>query len=840
MTNGWVDMKNTDMMLIMGGNPAENHPCGFKWAIEAKRTRSAKMISVDPRFTRTSSVADLFCQIRAGTDIAFLGGVINYAIENNRIAKDYIINYTNAAFVVDGDFKLPADADGVFSGFDAEKHIYNRASWNYSGGKPALAARPPAGQPAAPPALPPLPEKVEYDLTLQNPLCVFQLLKKHYSRYTPEMVERITGIPRDQFIKAADLYTSIRKDGDMKKAGTIIYAVGWTQHSFGTQIIRTAAMLQLLLGNVGRAGGGVNALRGHSNIQGATDMAGLYDTIPGYLKVPTPADTSYDAWMKRITPTSSKPAPWDSWNYYGNTSKFAVSFLKTMYGDAATKRNGWAFDYLPKVDRDYSWVNLWNNMYNGLVKGMFAFGMNGVAIGPDSKKNIDALKKAEFLVVGEIYPDETSEFWKSPGISEDEMKQIKTTVYRLPCAGFAEKDGSFTNSARWLLWKNAAVPPPGDCRLDQAIVAQIFLKIRDLYKKDGGKFPDPILKLSWGYTDPRSPALSEVLKELNGKALADLEDPVTKVQIKTGQQLPGFAWLKDDGTTACGNWIYSGSFTEAGNQTARRDPSDPSNMGVHPGWGWSWPANRRVLYNRASCDVDGKPWDVTRRQVWWSDSAQKWVGNDVPDFKADSNPKDHMGPFIMNPEGVGRIFAPLAAFADGPFPEYYEPFESPIQNPFHPERTHNPVVVGLKGPEDKYGTAKDFDVVCTTFRLTEHYHYWTKNNPMNVQLVPEPFVEMGEELAAKVGVRGGERVKVSSARGEYIAKAMVTKRIKTMMIDGKKVDQIGIPFHWGYRGIAEDENKTARMVVNALTSTITDPNAHTPEFKGFLVKVEKA
>jgi formate dehydrogenase major subunit len=839
MTNGWVDIKNTDMMLVMGGNPAENHPCGFKWAIEAKRTRNAKLISVDPRFTRTSSVADLFCQIRAGSDIAFLGGVINYAIENNRIAKEYLINYTNAAFVIEGDFKLPADTDGVFSGFNAEKHSYNRASWNYSGGK---AASPAAGPNGAPAPLPPLPEKVDYDLTLQNPNCVFQLLKKHYSRYTPEMVERITGIPKDQFLKAADLYTSIRKDGDMKKAGTIIYAVGWTQHSFGTQIIRTAAILQLLLGNVGRAGGGVNALRGHSNIQGATDMAGLFDSLPGYLKVPTPADTSFDAWMKRITPTASKPAPWDSFNYYSNTSKFTVSLMKSFYGDAATKQNQWAFDYLPKVDRDYSWTNLWNNMYNGQIRGMFAFGMNGVAIGPDSNKNIDALKKAEWLVVGEIYPDETSEFWRSPRVIEQgDMKQIQTTVYRLPCAGFAEKDGSFTNSARWLIWKNAAVPTPGDCRLDQAIVAQIFVRVRELYRKEAGKFPDPILHVTWAYTDPMNPPLFEVLKELNGKALGDLEDPATKTQIKRGQQLPGFAWLKDDGSTACGNWIYSGAYTEAGNQTARRDPSDPSNMGVHPGWAWSWPANRRVLYNRASCDVNGKPWDSSRRQVWWNEDQQKWVGNDVPDFKADSKPADHMGPFIMNPEGVARIFAPLAAFADGPFPEHYEPVESPILNPLHPEQTHNPVLTRFKTPDDKFGSVKDgFNVVCTTFRLTEHYHYWTKNNPMNVQLVPEPFVEIGAEMANEMGIRGGERVKVSSARGEYIAKAMVTKRIKPMVIDGKKTYQIGIPFHWGYRGIAEDEGKTKRMVVNALTMTVTDPNAHTPEFKGFLVKVEKA
>src|SRR5258707_6536057 len=774
MTNGWVDMKNTDMMLIMGGNPAENHPCGFKWPIEAKRTRNAKMISVDPRFTRTSAVADLFCQIRAGTDISFLGGVIRYAIENNRIAKDYLVNFTNAAFIIKSDFKLPGDTDGVFSGFDAGTQTYDKSTWNYAGaGAGSEASHPAAG--SAPPT-PKLPERVEYDLTLQNPNCVFQLLKKHYSRYTPEMVERITGIPKEQFLKAADLYTSIRKDGDMKKVGTIIYAVGWTQHTFGTQIIRTAAMLQLLLGNVGRAGGGVNALRGHSNIQGATDMAGVFDTLPGYLKVPNPADGSFDGWMKRITPKPSKPGNWDSFNYYGNTPKFAVSMQKAFYGDAATEQNGWAYDYLPKVDRNYSWVQMWENMLNGVVKGIFAFGMNGVAIGPDTKKNIDALKKADFLVVGEIYPDETSEFWMSPGITADEQKTIQTTVYRLPCAGFAEKDGTFTNSARWLQWKNAALPVPGTCMLDQDVVARIFLKVRDLYKKDGGKFPDPIMKLTWGYTNPQSPSLAEVLKEINGKTAVDVEDPATKAQLKAGNQLPGFAWLKDDGTTSCGNWIYCGSFTEAGNLTARRDPSDPSGMGVHQNWAWSWPANRRVLYNRASCDLDGKPWDASRRQVWWSEPAQKWVGNDVPDFKADSKPADHMGPFIMNAEGVGRLFAPLAAFADGPFPTFYEPVESPVDNLIHPKQTHNPVAKIFKSPDDKYGSPKDgYNIVCTTYRLTEHYHYWTKNNPMNVQLVPEPFVEIPEEMAQERGILGGDRVKVESARGAYIAKAIATK-----------------------------------------------------------------
>jgi formate dehydrogenase major subunit len=852
MTNGWIDIKNTDMMLIEGGNPAENHPCGFKWAIEAKRNRNAKMIVVDPRFTRTAAVADLHLQIRTGTDIAFLGGLIHYAIQNNRIAKDYLVNFTNAAFIIKDGFKLPED--GLYSGFDAATQSYDKSTWNYAEGGDMSGKSAAAGGAGVSPvanhgqdgratmALPPaLPENVAYDLTLQHPRCVFQLLSQQYSRYTPDVVEKITGIPQDQFLKAADLFTSIRKDGDMKKVATIIYAVGWTQHTSGTQTIRTAAILQLLLGNIGRAGGGVNALRGHSNIQGATDMAGVFDLLPGYLKVPNPADANLGAYLKRITPKPSKPGPWQSMNYWSNTPKFAVSFLKAMYGAVARKENDWAFDYLPKVDRNYSWTEIWDNMYRGTVKGLLAFGMNGVMIGPDSKKNIDALKKANWLVVGEIYPDETSEFWKSPGTTPEEMKGIQTTVYRLPCAGFAEKDGSFTNSARWLQWKNAALPPPGDCRLDQAIVAQIFLKVRELYQKEGGKFADPILNLTWAYTDPENPSLAEVAKEINGKALAEVTDPTTKQTIKAGQQLPSFAWLKDDGTTACGNWIYSGSWTEAGPQLARRGTEDPSGLGIYPNWAWSWPVNRRVLYNRASCNLEGKPWDPDRRQIWWNEPAQKWVGNDVPDFKPDSNPKDHLGPFIMNPEGVGRIFVPIGAVTDGPFPEFYEPIESPTENLLHPNQSNNPVVKRFKTPLDKLGTvAEGFNIVCTTYRLTEHYHYWTKNNPANVELVPEPFVEVPAELADEMGIKGGERVKVTSARSEYIAKAMVTRRIKAMMINGKKTYQIGIPIHWGYRGIAEDEGRTAKTPANLLTPTVTDPDAYTPEFKGFLVKLERA
>ena len=856
MTNGWIDIKNTDMMLIMGGNPAENHPCGFKWAMEAKRNRNAKLISVDPRFTRTSATADLFLQIRAGTDIAFLGGLIRYAIENNRIAKEYLVNYTNAAFIVKEGFKLPED--GLYSGFDPATHSYDKSTWNYEqggdmsgkataagpagahataahGGPPAHAAT--TAAPAPPPMLPP---NTAYDLTLQHPHCVFQLLKQQYSRYTPETVERITGIPKDQYLKAADMFTSVRKDGDMKKVATIIYAVGWTQHTFGTQIIRTAAMIQLLLGNVGRAGGGVNALRGHSNIQGATDMAGLYDSLPGYLKMPVPADADLAAYLKRVTPTPSKPTPWNSMNYWSNTPKFFVSLMKAFYGDAATKENGFAFDYLPKVDRDYSWTHIWDDMYNGKVKGMFAFGMNGVMIGPDTNKNINALKRADWLVVGEIYPDETSEFWRAPGITADEQRNIKTTVYRLPCAGFAEKDGSMTNSARWVTWKYAAVPPPGDARLDQDIVAQIFLRVRDLYKKDGGKFPDAILNLNWAYADAAHPPLAQAAMELNGKALADIKDATGQVAVKAGQQLPGFALLQDDGTTMCGNWIYSGMWTEAGPQIQRRGTEDPSDMGIYPNWSWSWPANRRVLYNRASCNVDGKPWDPERKQIWWNEAAGKWAGNDVPDFKPDSHPKDHLGPFIMNPEGVGRLFAPIGVLVDGPFPEHYEPIESPSANLLHPQQSNNPLVTKFKTPYDKFGTPEEYSIVCTTYRLTEQYHYWTKNNPVNVQLIPEPFIEIPVELADEKGIRGTDTIKVISARGTYIAKAFVTRRLKPMMIDGKKVYQIGLPIHQGFRGITEDEGRDARTPANLLTPSVSDPNAHTPESKGFLVKVEKA
>ncbi len=889
MTNGWIDIRNTDMMLIMGGNPAENHPCGFKWAIEAKRQRNATMIVVDPRFTRTAATADLFLQIRAGSDTAFLGGLINYALENGRFNKEYLVHFTNAAFVVREDFKLPDD--GLFSGYDPSTRTYDKTSWNYEAGGEVSgsgSAQSAAGG-AAPAGHAPNTEATQAPGKNPNPRAGAGHAIGNRRRGSGLPGLRSSGSQSDgsrrpgidaaerrlRFIAPASalrvstseetilpLYAGRggthhrHSEGGLSQSrGPVhvhsqrwgheesrnrIYAVGWTQHSSGTQTIRAAAMLQLVLGNVGRAGGGVNALRGHSNIQGATDMGGIYDIFPGYLKMPNPADADLATYLKRTTPASSKPSVWESYNYWSNTPKFAVSFLKAMYGDAATKENDWGFAFLPKIDRGYSWSEIWDDMYAGHVKGLFAFGMNGVAIGPNSQKNIEALKKADWLVVCEIYPDETSEFWRSPGITPEAMKSINTEVFRLPGAGFAEKDGTFVNSARWLQWKNVAVPPPGDCKLDQEILARIFLKVRELYQKEGGKYPDGLLNLAWNYSDPLNPSLAEVAKEINGRAVADVTDPVQNQTIKAGQQLPGFAWLRDDGTTSSGNWLYCGSWTEAGALTQRRGTEDPSGLGVYPNWAWSWPMNRRVMYNRAACDLAGKPWDADRSQIWWSESQKKWVGHDVPDFKVDSPPKDHMGPFIMNAEGVGRIFGPLAAFADGPFPEFYEPTESPTDNLLHPNQPHNPVARRMKSDMDKFGSPdQGYNIVCTTYRLTEHYHYWTKNNPMNVQLVPEPFVEIPAELANEMGLRGGEKVKVSSARSFYIAKAMVTRRIKPMLINGKKTYQIGIPIHWGYRGIAEDEGRTARTLANRLSPAVIDPNAYTPEFKGFLVKLEK-
>jgi formate dehydrogenase major subunit len=817
MTNGWVDIKNADVILCMGGNPAENHPCGFKWAIEAKKARNAKIVAVDPRFTRTAAVADLYSPIRAGTDIAYLNGIIRYAIEKDRYHADYVKLHTNAPYVVGERFGFN---EGLFTGWDAEKGSYDKTAWAYEGD--------------------PKTKSYVVDETLQHPRCVFQLLKKHVDRYTPEMVERICGVPKETFLKVAEVVTST---GNAQKAGTIMYALGWTQHSTGVQIIRTAAMLQLLLGNIGRPGGGLNALRGHSNIQGATDMGGNTEILPGYLRTPVATQTNLKEYLETNTPATLNKIAWASMNYWQNYPKFMVSLLKAVWGANATKENDFGYAWLPKLDGPATWAHLFDDMYRGSSKraggtepgpeGLISFGMNPVGTGPNTPKMIAALSKLKWLVMVENVENETAQFWMAPKeYGGAEASKIQTEVYQLPAALFAEKDGSFTNSARWAQWKWKALDPPGKAKPDPEILARIVLAVRDLYKKEGGVFPDPVLNLSWAYSNPVNPDQTEVLKEISGKALADIPDPKDKAKVlKTaGQQLDGFAQLQDDGSTMCGNWIYGGCFTEAGNLTQRRNNADPSGLGMFHQWAFSWPANRRVMYNRASSDKEGNPWDASRSGIRWT--GEKWVG-DVPDIKPDSKPGE-FGAFIMNAEGVGRLFAP--ALNDGPFPEHYEAIEAPVANPLHPKQSTNPASMKMSSDKDLYATADKFPVVCTTYRLTEHFHYWTQHNPRLNALVPDFFFEIPEEYAKELGIANTGKITVSNPRGSITAMAMVTKRLKPMKVDGKNVWQIGMPIHWGYAG---NPGHTGPLA-NFLTPSAFDPNTFTPEFKAFLVKVEKA
>jgi formate dehydrogenase-N alpha subunit len=802
----------------MGGNPAENHPVGFKWFMEARRGRNAKLVVVDPRFTRTAAVADLYAPIRAGSDIAFLLGLVRHAIEKKRYHEDYVKLHTNASYLVGDGF---AFSDGLFAGFDPATSEYDKKAWGYQA----------AAQGGA----------YKVDPTLQDPRCVFQLMKAHVDRYTPEMVERICGTPRDKFLAVADIVTST---GTAERVGTITYALGWTQHSTGVQMIRAAAMLQLLLGNVGRPGGGVNAFRGHSNIQGATDTAGTFEILPGYLKTPTGERATLKEYYEDAVPTTLNKQAWASMNYWINYPKFMVSLLKAQYGDAATKDNEFGYAWLPKVDGNYSWMYIFDDMYRGAStrvggaepgpEALITFGMNPVSLGPNSKKMVAALSKQKWMVVVENVETETAIFWKAPKELEGPPPaQIPTEVFLLPAAGFAEKDGTFTNSARWLQWKWKALDPPGQARSDQEILSRIFLAVRDLYRKEGGALPEQVLNVSWPYANPTEPDLGEVLKEMSGTALAEVRDPGDKTRVlKAGQQLDGFGQLMDDGTTLCGNWLHSGVYTEKGNLAQRRDTADPTGLGMYHEWAFSWPANRRVMYNRASADADGRPWDATRSGIRWN--GHKWVG-DVPDMKPEAAPGT-FGAFIMLPEGVGRLFAP--GLNDGPFPEHYEAIEAPIANPLHPGVTSNPAFKRFTSDKDVYGDKDEFPIVCTTYRLTEHFHYWTKHQAQGLlnELQPGFFIEVPEGLAREKGIENGSQVRVVSKRGQIQGTAMVTKRLIPLKVDGKEVWQIGFPIHWGYAADPDHQGPLA----NLLTPSAMDPNTWTPEYKAFLVRLEKA
>lgn len=803
MTNSWTDIKNTDLVIVMGGNAAEAHPCGFKWVTEAKAHRGAKLIVVDPRFTRTAAVSDYYAPIRPGSDIVFLMGLIRWMIENDKVQWDYVKNYTNAALIVKDQFGW---SDGLFTGYDEEKRDYDKSSWDYVIGADGFA---------------------EVDMTLQNPRCVWNLLKEHVSRYTPELVEQVCGTPKDRFLHIAQM---IGECSSPTKTMTSMYALGWTQHSKGSQNIRGMAMLQLILGNIGVRGGGMNALRGHSNIQGLTDIGLMSNLIPGYLAIPSEKEVDFTTYMSS---RGNKPLRPGQTSYWQNYPKFMVSFMKAMWGDSATAENDWAYDYLPKLDvPNYDILRMFDMMNNGQVNLYFCQGFNPLLSFPNRAKLTSALSKLKMLVVMDPLATETAHFWENHGIHNPvDSAAIQTEVLELPSSCFAEDEGALVNSGRWLQWHWAAGAPPGQAMHDTWIMAQIFLKVRELYRSEGGAYADPILNLTWDYADANEPSPQELARELNGRALEDVYDPKdpTKLLVAKGKQLLNFSQIQADGTTMSACWIYGGCWNEDGNNMARRDNNDPDETGAYSNWAFSWPLNRRILYNRASADLHGKPWDPSRKLLEWN--GEKWTGYDVPDISPTAKPEEVM-PFIMNGEGVSRLFT-RGLMRDGPFPTHMEPFESPMANVFNPQLRGNPVARVFKGDLEQFGTSEEFPIVATSYRLTEHFHFWTKHNKINAALQPEFFVEISEQLAAERGIKKGGWVRVWSKRGAVYAKALVTKRLKPMQCGDQLVHVIGVPLHWGFMGAARKG-----WGPNSMTPFVGDANVETPEFKAFLVNIE--
>jgi formate dehydrogenase major subunit len=804
MTNHWNDIKNADAILIMGSNAAENHPIGFKYVTQAMED-GATLVNVDPRYTRTSAKADIYAQVRPGSDIAFLGGMVKYILDNNLWHDDYVKSHTNATFLINPDFEGPADLDGVYSGLDREGRVYDKTTWAYQTDADGIPLK---------------------DETLQDPNSVFQLLKKQYERYTPELVSATTGTDVETLNKVYEAYAST---GAPDRVGTMMYAMGWTQHTYGTQVIRTGALLQLLLGNIGRAGGGVNALRGESNVQGSTDHCILFHILPGYLKPPIASDITLEDHLKRATPTTNDPK---SANWWQNYPKYYVSLLKAWYMDNATAENEFGYQWLPKLDGNYSWLALFDAMARGDIKGFVAWGQNPVVGGANANLVRDALANLDWLVAVNLWDLETPNFWNRPGTNPAD---ISTEVFLLPCAASFEKEGSITNSGRWAQWRWKAVEPLGDSMPDAWITNELMKRVRALYEAEGGPNANAITKLYWNYGDGEVDT-HFVAKEINGWFTDDVYDDDGNLVGRKGDLVPSFGVLRADGSTCSANWLYSGSYTEAGNMMARRDNKDyhPAGIGLYSKWSWCWPVNRRIIYNRASCDSSGQPYDPDRYVVWWKGPEAKWDtanGADVPD--GGWAPEDKYA-FIMKSDGHGHVFGP--GLRDGPFPEHYEPWESVIDNPFSSQQ-HNPVFFLPEGEKQIFtaGERADFPIIGTTYRVSEHWQSgaMTRNLPWLGELQPEMFVEMSEELGSELAIDNGERVKVRSQRGEVDAVAIVTKRFKPYQVGGEVVHVVGLPWHWGYKGL-----KTGSSA-NLLTPSVGDANTAIPETKAFLCRVDK-
>ena len=733
MTNHWIDIQNSDCILIMGSNAAENHPISFKWVTEAMK-RGGKLISVDPRFTRTSSKADFYTALRSGTDIAFLGGMIKYILDNDKYFKEYVAEYTNASFIVADSYDFK---DGLFSGYDPKKKKYDKSKWAFVKDEKGISKR---------------------DLTLQDPRCVFQLLKKQYIRYDLDTVSAVTGTPKEDLQTVYEMYSATGQQG---KAGTIMYAMGWTQHTVGVQNIRSMAIIQLLLGNMGVAGGGVNALRGESNVQGSTDHCLLFHILPGYLKTPSASLPTLTDYNNKFTPKTNDPL---SANWWGNYPKYSVSLLKSYFGDKATKANDFGYSWLPKLEdgKTYSWLDIFDVMYKGEFTGFFAWGQNPAASGANSNKTRQALTKLDWMVNVNLFDNETGSFWKGPGM---DPKKIKTEVFMLPCATSVEKEGSITNSGRWMQWRYKAANPPGEALPDGQILMRLGKAVQHLYKKDqNAVFPDPILNLKWDYSTHGEFDPHKMAKEINGYFLKDMT--IKGVNYKKGDLVPSFAFLQADGSTSSGNWLYCNSYTSKGNMSARR-VREKSGIGLNLGWAWCWPVNRRIIYNRASVDKYGTPWDKEHPVIAWDPNAKdgkgSWVG-DVPDggwppmLNADGtpNPKTKY-PFIMKPEGHAHVFGP--GRADGPFPEHYEPIECPVEKNLFSSQLVNPVAPTYDTKMDIYRSCDPkYPFVGTTYRVSEHWQtgVMTRWQPWLLEAEPQLFVEMSKELGKLKGINNGD------------------------------------------------------------------------------------